>query len=98
MPKKDFVEEYEDLFVEEIVWFPGVGDGPIEKTSSRSFYYFRQYPNEVMVELNLIKGSSEREESDEGSRDDLIFAPRGKLNLSAEVDDVREVIPDDLFS
>ena len=34
VPKEDFVEEYEDLFVKEIVWFPGVGDGPIEKTSS----------------------------------------------------------------
>jgi hypothetical protein len=34
MPKEDFVEEYEDLFVEEIVWFLGVGNGPIEKTSS----------------------------------------------------------------
>jgi hypothetical protein len=48
--------------------------------------------------LNRVEGSSEREESDEGSRNDLIFAPREKLYLSAEVDDVWEIIPDDLFS
>jgi hypothetical protein len=34
VPEEDFVEENQDLFVEEVVWFPGVGDGPIEKTSS----------------------------------------------------------------
>jgi hypothetical protein len=51
-----------------------------------------------LVVLNWIEGSSEGEESDEGSRNDLIFTPRGKLNLSAEVDEVREIIPDDLFS
>ena len=48
--------------------------------------------------MNWIEGSSEREKGNEGSRNDLILAPRGKLNLSAEVDNVREIIPDDLFS
>ena len=48
--------------------------------------------------MNWIEGSSKREKGDERSRNDLIFAPRGKLNLSAEIDNVREIIPDDLFS
>jgi hypothetical protein len=48
--------------------------------------------------LNWIEGSSEREESDERSRNDLVLAPRGKLDLGTKVDDMREIIPDDLFS
>jgi hypothetical protein len=51
-----------------------------------------------LVVLNRIEGSSEREESDEGARNDLIFAPRGKLDLGTKVDNVREIIPYDLFS
>ena len=48
--------------------------------------------------MNWIEGSSEREESEEWSGYELVFAPRGELNLGTEVDDVREIIPDDLFS
>ena len=48
--------------------------------------------------MNWIEGPSKREEGNERSRNDLIFAPRGELNLGSKVNDVREIIPDDLFS
>jgi hypothetical protein len=51
-----------------------------------------------LIVLDWIEGSSERKEGKEWSGNELVLAPRGELNLSAEVDNVREVIPDDLFS
>ena len=47
--------------------------------------------------MNWIEGSSERKEGKEWSGDELVLTPRGELDLGSKVDDMREVIPDDLF-
>ena len=48
--------------------------------------------------MNRIEGSSKREKGKEWSRDKLVKAPRRELDLGTKVDDMREIIPDDLFS
>ena len=48
--------------------------------------------------MNWIEGPSKREKGKEWSGNKLVKAPRRELDLGTKVDDVREIIPDDLFS
>jgi hypothetical protein len=98
VPKEGVVEEEGGLFVKEIEGGTIVDEGPIKKTSSRSFNYFRELPSKVLVVLVRFEGSSKGKDGDKRSGNEVVITPISDLDLSAEIDETREIIPDELFA